>query len=418
VTLSVTDWRNRFSQPGLAELELIRHYAELADHPHRLRAFEAFASTGLPHRRMEAWGWSDVKAALQTLQAPSAASETEPLTSSTQDEKITIAVSETGFELPKILPDGLSLHLRTEPQALAQAEDLPLAALTAALSGASKSGEDKLIIEASGDVRTPLHIVVQAARVPLSLNRLVILVRPQARLDLIETYLGGAGLSSVLIEAGVQQGGRLNRTILQRGTCDEVQIVTALVHAQADARYCQTQLAFGARLTRLETHLVHQASGSQAILNGAYLCGAGAHVDMTSHVRHGAPACQTTQMTKGAVLKGGTGVFQGKFHVPRTIGQYTNANMQHQALLLEEGATVFAKPELEIYADDVECAHGNTSGALDETQLFYMRQRGLPVSQARALLTEAFIAEALSEAHPDIQASLQAAARDFLTGGG
>ena len=88
--------------------------------------------------------------------------------------------------------------------------------------------------------------------------------------------------------------------------------------------------------------------------------------------------------------------------------------MQHQALLLEDGAEVFAKPELEIYADDVECAHGNTSGALDPNQLFYMRQRGIPEAEARALLTEAFIAEALEDASEHVQDAMLEAARSFL----
>lgn len=82
--------------------------------------------------------------------------------------------------------------------------------------------------------------------------------------------------------------------------------------------------------------------------------------------------------------------------------------------MLEDGAVVFAKPELEIYADDVECAHGNTSGALDPNQLFYMRQRGIPETEARALLTEAFIAEALEDAHEGVEDALLDAARSFL----
>ena len=104
------------------------------------------------------------------------------------------------------------------------------------------------------------------------------------------------------------------------------------------------------------------------------------------------------------MLDGGRGVFQGKFIVPRNSGQQSDASMQHNALLLEEGAEVFAKPELEILADDVQCAHGNTSGALDANQLFYLRQRGIPLEKARALLTEAFIAEALETAgeHEDV----------------
>ncbi|MEE2929471.1 MAG: SufD family Fe-S cluster assembly protein, partial [Pseudomonadota bacterium] len=205
------------------------------------------------------------------------------------------------------------------------------------------------------------------------------------------------------------------RTVLQRGNRDEAQAITAIVNLGEGSVFTQTALAFGAKVARLETRLTHQESGSRATLNGAYLAASGYHADFTSHVRHGAPSSVTRQVTKGAVLDGGTGVFQGKFFVPRTVGQYTDADMQHQALLLEDGAIVFAKPELEIYADDVECAHGNTSGALDPNQLFYMRQRGIPEAEARALLTEAFIAEALEEASDSVRDALLDAARSFLT---
>ena len=212
----------------------------------------------------------------------------------------------------------------------------------------------------------------------------------------------------------MQEGGAVRRTVLQRGSADEAQAITAVVNLGDKSEYVQTALAFGAKVARLETRLTHQESGSHATLNGAYLCAQGFHADFTSHVRHGAPSSVTRQVTKGAVLDGGTGVFQGKFHVPRTIGQHTDADMQHQALLLEDGAEIFAKPELEIYADDVECAHGNTSGALDPNQLFYMRQRGIPDAQARALLTEAFVSEALEEANDGVRDALLDAARSFL----
>ena len=84
-------------------------------------------------------------------------------------------------------------------------------------------------------------------------------------------------------------------------------------------------------------------------------------------------------------------MFQGKFHVPRTVGQYTDADMQHQALLLEDGAVVFAKPELEIYTDDVACSHGATVGALDEAELFYCVSRGISPELAQRMLALGFL---------------------------
>ncbi|MEL7103619.1 MAG: SufD family Fe-S cluster assembly protein [Pseudomonadota bacterium] len=370
----------------------------LPERGQRERAFSAFAETGLPHRRMEAWKWTDFKAAISAVEAPANAN-IAPALPAGQDAVIEFAG--TQVTLPETLPNGIKLHPREDAQALGDAEDVPLGAMTAALAG-RVGGLDTLIVEVTEPTDTPLHIVTRSDRDETNFARVAVIVRPGARLDLIESHLGGAGFSSFLIEIGMQERGHVRRTVLQRGNADEAQAITALVNLGDKSEYTQTALAFGAKVARLETRLKHRESGSRATLNGAYLCADGFHADFTSHVRHGAPSSVTRQITKGAVLDGGTGVFQGKFHVPRTIGQYTDADMQHQALLLEDGAVVFAKPELEIYADDVECAHGNTSGALDPNQLFYMRQRGIPEQQARALLTEAFVAEALEEASESV----------------
>ena len=109
-------------------------------------------------------------------------------------------------------------------------------------------------------------------------------------------------------------------------------------------------------------------------------------------VRHGGLNGVTSQLTKGVVRDTARGVFQGKIVVERGADG-TDARMGHHALILGERAEVDAKPELEIYADDVQCAHGNTVGNLDESALFYMQQRGIPADEARALLTQAFLIE-------------------------
>ena len=411
MTVSIDALKDKFRNPGPAELELIARYAMLPENGQRQRAFEAFAETGLPHRRMEAWKWTDFKAALKQVEASENAAETASLAAAGQ---AVIEFTPNGVSLPSTVPAGINLHERQDAQALGNAEDVPLGAMTAALSGRI-GGLDTLIIEVTEATTEPLHIVTRGDRGETNFARVAVIVRPGASLDLIESHLGGVGFSSFLIEIGMQEAGSVRRTVVQRGSADEAQAITAVVSLGDKSQYSQTALAFGAKVARLETRLRHQESGSHATLNGAYLCAKGFHADFTSHVRHGAPSSITRQVTKGAVLDGGTGVFQGKFHVPRTIGQHTAADMQHQALLLEDGAEVFAKPELEIYADDVECAHGNTSGALDQNQLFYMRQRGIPEAQARALLTEAFIAEALEDASETVHDTLVDAARRFLS---
>lgn len=410
MTVSIEALKEKFRNPGPAELELIARYAMLPESGQRERAFFAFAETGLPHRRMEAWKWTDFKNAIAAVEASKHASQAAPLP--TPNAAI-IEFSATGVTLPDKLPNGIKLHPREDSQALGNAEDVPLGAMTAALAG-RVGGLDTLIIEVTEQTDTPVHIIMRGDRDEANFARVAVIIRPGASLELIESHVGGAGFSSFLIEIGMQEGGQVRRTVFQRGSADEAQAITAVVNLGDKSEYTQTALAFGAQVARLETQLKHQESGSHATLNGAYLCADGYHADYTSVVRHGAPSSVTRQLTKGAVLDGGTGVFQGKFYVPRTVGQHTDADMQHQALLLEDGAVVFAKPELEIYADDVECAHGNTSGALDPNQLFYMRQRGIPETEARALLTEAFIAEALEDAHEGVEDALLDAARSFL----
>ena len=403
-----TALRDLIANPNAAELELVARYGMLPEDARRERAFGAFAKNGLPHRRMEAWRWSDFKAALPVIETPPTITVADTLIT---DDALTFTFTPTGFTWPEDLPDGIRVLAKPEAQAFGGSEDMPLGALAAALSG-GKSKPGTLMIEVTGTDLPRLHFQVSGAG-EANFARIQILLRPGAALTVSESYLGGAGFTAALVEYSLQKEARLNRTVYQRAGTTEVVSATAAAQLEEGADYTQTVLAFGAKLARLETRLTYQETGAKATLNAAYLCAAGHHADLTTEVRHGAEACVTRQLTKGAVLNGGRGVYQGKFLVPRNVGQKTDADMQHNALLLEEGAEVFAKPELEIYADDVECAHGNTSGALDAEQLFYMRQRGISEDEARALLTEAFIAEALETAG-DLEDALREQARAWL----
>ena len=403
-----TALRDMIANPTTAELELVARYGMQPEDSRRERLFEAFSRTGLPHRRLEAWKWTDFKVALQGLDRPSTPPSHDPIPHA---GALVFRFSPNGYFPPDHIPDGLNVFEKDEAQALGAAEDVPLGALAASLSG-GKARPATLLLEVTSKELPRLHFQFSGEG-EANFARVVVVVRSDMALTVSESHLGGAGLTSSVIEFGLQKGSAVNRTVYQRGTSEETIASTALVHLDADSHYTQTSLAFGAKVARLETRVTHQEPSAKATLNAAYLVGKDLHTDFTTHVRHGANSCVTRQLTKGAVLNGGTGVFQGKFFVPRTAGQYTGADMQHKALLLEDGAVVFAKPELEIYADDVECAHGNTSGALDDDQLFYMRQRGLPEKTARALLTQAFVAEAFAEAGA-LEEVLRAEAESWL----
>lgn len=402
--------RDLIKDPTTAELELIARYAMLPEDPRRERAFSGFAMSGLPHRRMERWKWTDFRAALKTIEAVKTPAADDPLSGV---EAARIVFDGTGVSLPQ-MPAEIEVIQQADPIAIDGAEDMPMMALTAALSGTPKFS--MLVLDVTGSVDTPLHFVFSAAGNELGFGRVKIIVREGARLDILESHLGGASLNASLLEFDVKPGAQLTRTVFQNASKGQSEAITCSAVLGAGAKMEQTVLAFGADVCRYETLIVHDGKQAEVTLNAAYLAATGKHIDLTSEVRHADTDCITNQLTKGAVRDGGRGVFQGKFKVPRIVGQRTSADMQHNALLLENGAEVFAKPELEIYADDVECAHGNTSGQMDENALFYMRQRGIPEAVAKAMLTEAFVAEALETAHDVAREALLETARLWLRG--
>jgi len=171
-----------------------------------------------------------------------------------------------------------------------------------------------------------------------------------------------------------------------------VSVSQAEIVLGAAARLGQTVLAAGARRQRIETRVSHPGAGAAVRLDGVYLLADKRHADITTVVTHAGVDGVTDQLVKGVVADQSRGVFQGRIVVAQGADK-TDARMGHHALILSDRAEVDAKPELEIYADDVVCAHGNTVGALDEEALFYARQRGIPEAQARAMLTLAFLNE-------------------------
>jgi Fe-S cluster assembly protein SufD len=218
--------------------------------------------------------------------------------------------------------------------------------------------------------------------------------RAGAKLLLLETHEGhgSAYVAHNRLELDVARGAEVTRIVLADEPADALSISQAQVRVEPGGVYRQTILTTGAKLQRLETQVTHKAQGADVRLDGVYVLSGERQTDLTSVVDHVAADGLTSQLTKGVVRDTARGVFQGKIVVERGADG-TDARMGHHALILGERAEVDAKPELEIYADDVQCAHGNTIGNLDESALFYMQQRGMPVDEARALLTQAFLIE-------------------------
>ncbi|MEL6790712.1 MAG: SufD family Fe-S cluster assembly protein [Pseudomonadota bacterium] len=360
------------------------------DQVERQAAFARFARTGLPHRRLEAWRWTDFRVAL-----------TDPLTDDGGAVVapsafhgagfFTITLDETGARWAGDVPAGLSLRVTDEVSRLMPlAADEPMASLAQALC------RETLIISVADhtQVHSPVHLFRSGLGGDTH-RRVLISVGEGADLTLVDTLEASGDpkfLDNLLVECRLAARARLTRLGYSRAGTNGIDNGLYTVEATRDAAFEQYVLARGGKKSRLETRLDFEGAGAEATLLGASMLGGRLHGDLTTHIIHGAPDCVVEQRHKSVLRDQAHGVFQGKFLVERA-GQKTDADMQANALLLSEGATINHKPELEIYADDVQCAHGSTAGALDDEALFYLRQRGLTAEIARALLVEAFLGE-------------------------
>jgi len=336
----------------------------------------------LPTRRDEAWKWTDVRGR--------------------------VSDGQTGLSVAGVprftLPDGVSISE-------VQSDDLDTD--TAMAKFARQFGGKVWAISVPEGFISDEPLIIEG------LNRGHIRIRLDlgkgAKLSVIEHHAGDAG-GFVNIDMTITLKGHaeLDRTIVHHDPDDCVRVATAHITAWNDAKVTQHVLAFGGALSRLETRLAGMGKHIDATLNGAYLLADKRHTDMTSYIDLAVPDCTIRQAVKGVVTDKARGVFQGKFHVRRPA-QQTDAEMRHDALMLSDTSEIRSKPELEIYADDVACAHGNTIGQLDESALFYMRQRGIPLGEARAMLTEAFVADVFDDmADEALKDSLLDKVRDWL----
>uniref|UniRef100_B0SXD4 SufBD protein n=1 Tax=Caulobacter sp. (strain K31) TaxID=366602 RepID=B0SXD4_CAUSK len=229
-----------------------------------------------------------------------------------------------------------------------------------------------------------------------------IIVEPDTTLVLLESHEGRAGgyFSDVTLDIAVGEGAHVERIVLVDDHAEAIDVVTAEVDLAPGATFNQTVLTTGARRQRIETRINHPGAHAKVRLDGVYILEDQRHADQTTVVTHSGVDGITRQLTKGVVDDQARGVFQGRIVVQPGADQ-TDARMGHHALILSDKAEVDAKPELLIFADDVACAHGNTIGALDDEQIFYARQRGIPEVEARAMLTQAFLGEVVERIEHD-----------------
>lgn len=195
-------------------------------------------------------------------------------------------------------------------------------------------------------------------------------------------------------EIHVSAQARVQYIKLQQEADTASQIDSTVAHVDSDAHFSIYTFTFSGAVVRNNLHISLIGSNSEAHLMGAYLLDGIQHVDNHTQVDHAVPHCFSNELYKGIMHDRSTGVFNGRIHV-FPDAQKTNAFQSNRNILLSPNANIFTKPQLEIYADDVKCSHGATTGRLDESALFYLRARGIKETEARKLLIQAFAAETL-----------------------
>ena len=261
--------------------------------------------------------------------------------------------------------------------------------------------------ERNTQIDVPVHLIYisTAADAPTLANPQTLLnVAGGSNLTIIEEYraLDGAEIyfNNAVTRGRVGQNAHLHHYRIQREGAAAYHINHTKVWQAADSTYAHYNADLGGSIVRNTLEAIHEGKNITTNMYGAFLGSDRQHVDTQSFIDHAEAHCQSNELYKGILQDRARGVFNGKIIV-RQDAQKINAFQQNSTLLLSDTAQMDAKPQLEIYADDVRCSHGATIGQLDEKSVFYLRSRGLSDAQARGLLQYAFVKEVMDGFHHD-----------------
>lgn len=242
----------------------------------------------------------------------------------------------------------------------------------------------------------PIQLLFVATQAEVAVHpRVLVVAEPGAAIELLECYeslVDGVYCANAVTEIAVGSGARVRHVRVQRESEAAYHLATCAVRLERDASYSAVSVALGARLSRLNLNVTQAGPGASIDLAGLALIGGRQLADTHSFIDHAAPHGTSRQLHKCIAAGQSHAVFNGRILV-RPGAQLTNSAQESRNLLLSRRAHVDAKPQLEIFADDVKCAHGATVGQLESEELFYLRSRGLAEAAARRLLTYGFAAE-------------------------
>ncbi len=347
----------------------------------RASAFARFEEMGFPTPHDEAWRYTGI----------------QPITGTAW------ASSRRASLVPADLPAGVRLRRLSEvPERDVAASLAKIATLDgrpfAALNTASLEEAYVLEISAGAVVAEPIILAWTAAAAAeatpeVSHPRVLILAGERSQAAVVETFAGeGRYFRNAVTEIALSDGALLEHYALQRESTAACHVHTVAAKQGRGSHFTSHNVALGSALARVDLDVFLEAEGAECTLNGLFAGTGTQHLDNHTTIDHAKPHCRSRELYKGVMDGASRGVFYGKIIV-RPDAQKSDAIQTNKNLLLSREALVNSTPALEIFADDVKCKHGSTTGQLDALALFYLRSRGIGEADARTLLTQAFAAD-------------------------
>lgn len=383
----------------------------------RREAFETYERLGLPHRRIEEWKYTDLRALVGEMLPLAAAPDAAAL------KRAAEAVKEHAIAGARklVLVDGVFAAELSDVKALAAEagfktlretlekdagllKTVPTDAVIA-LNAAMATDGVVLSIADGAQLAAPIQIIhIATATSASAFTRSQVAIGKGVRATIVESFVAAGAKAyqindAVLVTAG--DDADVAHIRLMDDAPDAVNVTSHFVTVGANVKFNFFNMTTGAAVSRLQGFITLAGEGSELSINGVNLLQKTEHGDTTLVVDHAVPNCVSREVFRAVIDDRAHSVFQGRIIV-RPDAQKTDGKMMTRALLLSDEAEADNKPELEIFADDVSCGHGATAGALDESLLFYLKARGLPETQAQALLIQAFVGEAIEQIADDV----------------
>jgi Fe-S cluster assembly protein SufD len=388
----------------------------------RREAFETYERLGLPHRRIEEWKYTDLRALVGEVLPLAAAPDAAALKRAADAvkahaiagaRKLVLVDGVFAADLSDLKALGSEVSVKTLREVLenkanpAAADLLQTISSDAVISLNAAMATDGVVISVADGAQpsAPVQLIhVATASSASSFTRSHLRIGKGARATIIESFVAAGKTSAYQVNDAVILWVGDNADVahirLMDDSPDAVNITSQFVTVGANTKLNFFNMTTGAAVSRLQGFITLAGEGSELSVNGVNLLQKTEHGDTTLVVDHAVPNCVSREVFRAVIDDRAHSVFQGRIIV-RPDAQKTDGKMMIRALLLSDEAEADNKPELEIFADDVSCGHGATAGALDDSLLFYLKARGLPEKQAQALLIQAFVGEAIEQIADD-----------------